>query len=153
MDIYRRWSKDSRSFFTKGEPTKNIWYYQPNIERNLGKTNPLNEKDLADFVESSKTKPDTENSWAVSVDDIDNKTWDLTVNNPNRIEEVDNRTPEEILAEIEELDKEAAKCIESYKRICYELAKKLIRCLSEMNSWNKIPVKKSEKKYSKLMEA
>jgi type I restriction enzyme M protein len=102
-------------FFTKGEPTKNIWYYQPNIERNMGKTNPLNEKDLADFVESSKTKPDTENSWSVSVSDIDNKTWDLTVSNPNRIEEVDNRTPEEILAEIEKLDKEAFESIKNIK--------------------------------------
>ena len=104
-------------FFTKGEPTKNIWYYQPNIERNMGKTNPLNEKDLADFVESSKTKPNTENSWAVSVGDIDNKTWDLTVNNPNSIEEVDNRTPEEILAEIEVLDKEASVALKAIKEL------------------------------------
>ena len=102
-------------FFTKGEPTKNIWYYQPDIERNMGKTNPLNEKDLADFVESSKTKPDTENSWTVSVGDIDNKTWDLSANNPNRIEEVDNRTSEEILAEIEELDKEAGIALKAIK--------------------------------------
>ena len=104
-------------FFTKGEPTKNIWYYQPNIERNLGKTNPLNEKDLADFVESSKTKPDTENSWTVSINDIDNKTWDLIVNNPNRVEVVDNRTPEEILAEIEGLDKEAAEALKAIKEL------------------------------------
>jgi len=104
-------------FFTKGEPTKNIWYYQPDIERNMGKTNPLNEKDLADFVESSKTKPKTENSWAVSVSDIDNKTWDLTVNNPNRVEEVDNRSPEEILAQIEDLDMEATVALKAIKEL------------------------------------
>jgi len=104
-------------FFTKGEPTKNIWYYQPDIERNMGKTNPLNEKDLADFVESSKTKPDTENSWTVSIDDVDNKTWDLTISNPNRVEEVDNRTPEEILAEIEGLDKEASVSLKAIKEL------------------------------------
>ena len=104
-------------FFTKGESTKNIWYYQPNIERNMGKTNPLNEKDLADFVESSKTKPDTETSWSISVSDVDNKTWELTVNNPNRVEEVDNRTPEEILAEIEELDKEATNALKAIKEL------------------------------------
>ena len=104
-------------FFTKGGPTKNIWYYQPDIERNMGKTNPLNEKDLADFVESSKTKPKTENSWAVSLGDIDNKTWNLTVNNPNCIEEVDNRTPEEILAEIEGLDMEATVALKAIKEL------------------------------------
>jgi len=30
-------------FFEKGKPTKNTWFYQLNLERNLGKTNPLNE--------------------------------------------------------------------------------------------------------------
>ena len=41
-------------FFTKGEPTKKVWFYQLNLDRNLGKTNPLNEKDLADFVTLQK---------------------------------------------------------------------------------------------------
>ena len=34
-------------FFEKGAPTKKVWFYQLNLDRNLGKTNPLNEKDLA----------------------------------------------------------------------------------------------------------
>ena len=50
-------------FFTKGKPTKKIWYYQLNLGRTLGKTNPLTEEDLAEFVELQKTKPETENSW------------------------------------------------------------------------------------------
>src|SRR5450759_1823963 len=33
-------------FFEKGSPTRKIWYYQLNLDRNLGKTNPLNEADL-----------------------------------------------------------------------------------------------------------
>jgi type I restriction enzyme M protein len=41
-------------FFEKGAPTRKIWYYQLNLARNLGKTNPLNEKDLAEFVELQK---------------------------------------------------------------------------------------------------
>ena len=45
-------------FFEKGEPTKKIWYYQLNPGRNLGKTNPLNEQDLAEFVELQKTQAD-----------------------------------------------------------------------------------------------
>lgn len=31
-------------FFEKGTSTKNVWYYQLNLQRNLGKTNPLNNK-------------------------------------------------------------------------------------------------------------
>ena len=46
-------------FFEKGEPTKNIWYYQLDAGRNMGKTNPLNDKDMAAFIELQKTKPET----------------------------------------------------------------------------------------------
>ncbi len=38
-------------FFEKGAPTRTIWYYQLDPGRNLGKTNPLNDADLAEFVE------------------------------------------------------------------------------------------------------
>ena len=41
-------------FFEKGNATKNVWFYQLNLDRNLGKTNALNEKDLADFLELQK---------------------------------------------------------------------------------------------------
>jgi len=95
-------------FFEKGKPTENVWYYQLNVGRNMGKTNPLNERDLAEFVDMAKTQKLSDNSWLVSVDDINKDTWDLTVNNPNRVEEVDNRTPQEIIAEIEALDAQAA---------------------------------------------
>jgi type I restriction enzyme M protein len=38
-------------FFEKGKATQKVWFYQLNLDRNLGKTNPLNENDLAEFVE------------------------------------------------------------------------------------------------------
>ena len=98
-------------FFEKGTPTKNIWYYQLNLDRNLGKTNPLNEKDLEEFIKFHKTKKESENSWNKYIDSINKDTWDLNVKNPNKIEEVDNRTPEEIIKEIEELDLKAAKSL------------------------------------------
>jgi type I restriction enzyme M protein len=41
-------------FFDKGTPTKKIWYYQLNVGRNMGKTNPLNDADLADFRQVAK---------------------------------------------------------------------------------------------------
>ena len=104
-------------FFEKGKPTDKIWYYQLNAGRNMGKTNPLNEKDLAEFVEMSKTQELSDNSWLVNIADINTDTWDLTVNNPNRVEEVDNRTPAEIIAEIEELDAQAAQALQAIKAL------------------------------------
>ena len=104
-------------FFEKGKPTEKAWYYQLNVGRNMGKTNPLNERDLEDFVQSAATRSETDNSWLVDIADINTDTWDLTVNNPNRVEEVDNRTPQEIIAEIELLDAQAADALQAIKEL------------------------------------
>ena len=104
-------------FFEKGKPTENVWYYQLNVGRNMGKTNPLNERDLAEFVEMAKTQGLSENSWIVDVEKVNKDTWDLTVNNPNRVEEVDNRTPQEIIAEIEALDAQAVDALQAIKEL------------------------------------
>ena len=93
-------------FFKKGEPTKNVWFYQLNLDRTLGKTDPLNENDLADFVELQKTKTDSENSWTVDVADL-NDQYDLSVKNPNKVEVVDERTPQQIADEIRTLADES----------------------------------------------
>ena len=104
-------------FFDKGTATQNVWYYQLNLGRNLGKTNSLNEKDLEDFKALQKIKADSDNSWTASIDDIDIETWDLSPMNPNIEDTSEKRTPSEILAEIESLDNEAAKTMEAIKEL------------------------------------
>lgn len=95
-------------FFEKGAPTKKVWFYQLNLDRNLGKTNSLNEKDLAEFVTLQKTKAESENSWTLKVKDIDQTTFDLSAKNPNKKEEAALRQPKEILKEMKALDEESA---------------------------------------------
>ncbi len=104
-------------FFEKGKPTETVWYYQLDVGRSMGKTNSLNERDLAEFVETSKTKQLSENSWLVDIGMINKETLDLTVNNPNTVEEIDNRTPQEIIAEIEQLDVQAAEALQKIKEL------------------------------------
>ena len=104
-------------FFEKGKPTKKIWNYQLNLGRNLGKTNPLNENDLEDFIKLSKSKKTSENSWSLSVDTINKETLDLGVQNPNIVEKIDSRTPEEIISEVEELEKNSTKILKSIKEL------------------------------------
>lgn len=101
-------------FFEKGSRTRKIWYYHLDLERNLGKTNPLNEKDLAEFVKLQKTKANSKNSWSVSVADIDTETFDLSVKNPQAKKEPALRQPKVILREMKELDVESASI---FKRI------------------------------------
>lgn len=102
-------------FFEKGGPTETIWYYQLDPGRNLGKTKPLTERDLAEFVETVKAREPGDNSWLVDAADLDRDTWDLTVRNPNRVDETDTRTPAEIIAEIEALDAQAAQALQAVR--------------------------------------
>ncbi|MEI6415680.1 MAG: N-6 DNA methylase, partial [Pseudomonadota bacterium] len=102
-------------FFEKGAPTRNIWYYQLDPGRNLGKTNPLNDTDLAEFVELQKTKADSLRSWTVDAATIDRITFDLSVKNPNGGEAASHRNPEDILDEIAALDAESAGVLASIR--------------------------------------
>lgn len=104
-------------FFQKGEPTKKIWYYQLDPGRNMGKTNPLNDKDLEDFVTLQKTNPETERSWNFKMSELAEDTFDLSVKNPNTPEEAPLRTPEVILAEMERLDLETNTILKSIKEL------------------------------------
>ncbi len=102
-------------FFQKGEPTKKTWFYQMDPGRNMGKTNPLNDKDLAEFIELQKIKPETEKSWMIKIGDVEEETYDLSVKNPNLPEEVPLRDPKEILREMEVLDSQTNVILKSIK--------------------------------------
>lgn len=104
-------------FFEKGITTKKVWFYQLNLDRNLGKTNALNEKDLEDFVTLQKIKADSPNSWSIDFASINSDTYDLSAKNPNKKEETALRQPLEILEEMRTLDEESAKIMESIKGI------------------------------------
>lgn len=83
----------------------------------MGKTNALNENDLADFIKLQKTKKDSENSWSVKIDTIDKTNYDLSVKNPNKKDETTLRSPVEILKEMKELDKESTDIINSIMKM------------------------------------
>ena len=104
-------------FFEKGKPTTKLWYYQLNANRNMGKTNPLNEKDLSDFIKLEKKKEISNNSWHIDIDKVNKDTIDLVVSNPNKIEEEDNRTLDQIVCDIEELDTQSSNLLKSIKEL------------------------------------
>ena len=104
-------------FFEKGAPTRKVWFYQLNLERNLGKTNPLNENDLADFVKLQKSKADSENSWTVDMADVDPASFDLSVKNPHKQTDSTLRAPDDILNEMKLLDEESADIMKKLKLV------------------------------------
>ena len=104
-------------FFEKGAPTRKVWFYQLDPGRNLGKTNPLNDDDLAEFVKLQKTFADSPKSWSVDAKSIDQTTFDLSVKNPNGGEEVAHRSPQEIMDEIAALDAESAEVLANIRAL------------------------------------
>jgi type I restriction enzyme M protein len=97
-------------FFTKGEPTKNIWYYQFDAGRTMGKTSALNDADLKEFVELQKTKTETEKSWMLDISSI-GESFDLSVKNPNKKVEAPLRSPQEIFEEMKALDQDSVEIL------------------------------------------
>jgi type I restriction enzyme M protein len=102
-------------FFEKGAPTRKIWYYQLNPGRNLGKTNPLNDEDLSEFIKLQKTRAESSKSWSFDVKTIDQTTYDLSVKNPDGGEEMTHRSPVAIMDEILSLDVESAKVLKKIR--------------------------------------
>ncbi|MDD8023130.1 MAG: N-6 DNA methylase [Paracoccaceae bacterium] len=99
-------------FFQKGEPTQRIWYYQLNPGRSLGKTNPLNDDDMAEFVEMQRGFATGPKAWVVEMADVDATTFDLSVKNPNAPEAEALRAPEEIIDAILARDAETAEILD-----------------------------------------
>lgn len=104
-------------FFQKGAPSRKIWYYQLDPGRNLGKTNPLNDDDLKEFVRLQAAFADSPRSWAIDPGVLDRETLDLSVRNPNGGSETKHRTPTEILDEIAALDSESAEIVRSMRAL------------------------------------
>ncbi|MEJ6581065.1 MAG: N-6 DNA methylase, partial [Akkermansiaceae bacterium] len=104
-------------FFNKGEPTRKVWYYQLDAGRNMGKTNPLNDKDMAEFVELQKTSADSEKSWSVNVSDVNTGSYDLSTKNPNTPEEAPLRDPAVIIEDIAEIDEQTASLLAEIKEM------------------------------------
>ena len=102
-------------FFEKGAPTRQIWYYQLDAGRNFGKTNPLNDNDLKEFVALQKSFASSPKSWRIDATSIDQTTFDLSVKNPNGGEAVTHRSPQEIMDEITALDTESAEVLASIR--------------------------------------
>lgn len=102
-------------FFEKGAPTRKIWFYQLEPGRRMGKTNPLNDGDLAEFLSLQTSRPTTSRSWSVDVKDVDRDIFDLTVKNPNVAAVEARRSAAEIVDEIAMLDAESSELLRAIR--------------------------------------
>ena len=83
-------------FFTRGEPTKNIWYYDLSHVK-VTKKKPLTLQDFEEFFQLLPTRADSQRSWTVTRAEIEARQYDLKAVNPNAKNEEGIETPEELL--------------------------------------------------------
>lgn len=108
--------KTNLLFFTKGRQTERVWYYDMTLTddfkpRKVNKGNPLTFHDFADFFERLALDPDdpkriSEWSWYVTIDEVKKKDYDLKATNENAPDTSDKRTTSELIAIIEEAQKQ-----------------------------------------------
>ena len=104
-------------FFEKGAPTRKVWFYQLDVGRNMGKTNPLNDANMLAFITAQKTFANTAQSWSLDVANVNTSTFDLSVKNPNDGEVVAHRSPQDIMDEIAALDAESAEVLATIREL------------------------------------
>jgi len=104
-------------FFDRSRATKTIWYYEippPEGRKNYSKTKPMQFDEYADCIEWFKKKRRTEdgNAWKIAAKDIlkydkdgNLQSCDLDIKNPNSIEALEHRSPEDLIADIIEKEK------------------------------------------------
>lgn len=92
-------------FFTKGQPTADIWYYEhqyPVGYKNYSKTRPIRIEEFEPEKAWWSNRAESEVAWRASIDDIRANNWNLDVANPNKID-AEHRDPDELLKEYEAL--------------------------------------------------
>ncbi len=91
-------------FFTKGEPTKEIWYYEqplPEGYKKYTKTKPVRIDDFAGLTEWWDNRTENELAWKVSIDTIKANNYNLDVKNPHKGAEEEYLTTGQIIDRIE----------------------------------------------------
>lgn len=92
-------------FFTKGEPTKDIWYYQingPTGSKSFGKTKPISEQYFENCMLWWDNRKENEQAWKVSLADIKSRNYNLDVKNPHQVAGEAELSYTEIIAKIKE---------------------------------------------------
>ena len=106
--------KTNLLFFTKGQPTARIWYYDLSDVK-VGKKKPFTVDKFEDFFRLLPGRGDSDRSWTVPRADIEAKNFDLKAVNPNAKSNEDTRTPEELLDLIEAKGREVAEALSTIR--------------------------------------
>lgn len=106
--------KTNLLFFNKGKTTEMVWYYDLS-DLKVTKRKPLVAAHFDEFFKLLPERAESENSWTVSRAELEERNFDLKAVNPNKVEEVDTRTPRELLDLIEAKGREIDEALSSLR--------------------------------------
>lgn len=100
--------KTNLLFFTKGQPTREVWYYEhpyPPGYKSYSKTKPMRFEEFQTEIEwwgnetdGFASRVETEQAWRVTVEEIRARNYNLDIKNPHQAEQI-SHDPEELLAQ------------------------------------------------------
>ncbi len=82
--------KTNLLFFTKGEPTKNVWFYEhpyPEGAKSYSKTKPLTIKEFEPEKKWWSKRKENDHAWKVSIEDIKARGYNLDIKNPRAVDD------------------------------------------------------------------
>jgi type I restriction enzyme M protein len=98
-------------FFTKGQPTKDIWFYEhpyPEGVKNYNKTKPMRFEEFQTEIDwwgneadGFAARVETEQAWKVGIDEIIGRNFNLDIKNPH-VGELISHDPDELLTDFAE---------------------------------------------------
>ncbi|MFH0712594.1 MAG: class I SAM-dependent DNA methyltransferase [Candidatus Jorgensenbacteria bacterium] len=106
-------------FFTKGEPTKEIWYYQlplPEGMKQYTKNRGITHEEFDPVRRWWKARKTNANAWKITIKQIQERNYNLDFKNPNSNSKTAHKDPKEVLASIAGAEKEIAKILEEIKK-------------------------------------
>jgi len=121
--------KTNLLFFTKGQPTQHIWYYEhpyPEGVVSYNKTKPMRFEEFQPEIDwwgseddGFATRVETEQVWKVSIDEIKKRNYNLDIKNPHVAEQI-SHDPDELLATYTKQQAEITELRDQLKEILAE---------------------------------
>jgi type I restriction enzyme M protein len=87
-------------FFTKGTPTKEIWYYEhklPEGQKAYSKTKPIKLEEFEPLKLWWNNRVENEQAWKVDIESIKTNGYNLDIKNPHKVEVEQSHTSSQLL--------------------------------------------------------
>jgi len=104
-------------FFVKGQPTKEIWYYEhpyPEGYKSYSKTKPIRIQEFEPEKAWWTSRTENEHAWRVSINELVANGYNLDIKNPHIVLE-DMRDPEDLLEEYQKIREEVTSTLDALK--------------------------------------